>query len=295
MATIPDSLTDMLSICIVNWNTKTYLRECLASIAAYPPIEREGHEVIVVDNASHDGSAAMVSDEFPDVILISAGENLGYAEANNVAMRRAVGDILLLLNPDVRINEYTLGNAIAFTRSHRDAGAVSVLFRNPDGTVQPSLRGFPSPESLLWEVTGVRRILPNSRRFGSYFMSWFKYDAAIEADQPMGTFLMIPRAAYETVGELDPEFPIFFNEVDWCYRAKQMGWHVYFTPSAAIVHYGGRGTDNAPKASMIRESHRSLELFYDKYYSRSVPAATFAAIKAAMRFVCAARVLRARR
>jgi GT2 family glycosyltransferase len=237
----------------------------------------------------------MVADEFPDVQLISSRENLGYADANNVAMRRAIGDLLLLLNPDVRVNESTFERAIAFTRAHRDAAAVSVLFRNPDGTIQPSLRGFPEPKALLWEVTGIRRIAPRNRRLGSYFMSWFDYDSVIEADQPMGTFLMIPRAAYETVGELDSDFPIFFNEVDWCYRAKQMGWRIYFTPDAEIVHYGGRGTSNAKKASMIRESHRSLQLFYDKYYRAGLGAGCYASVSAAMKLVCAIRVACARK
>jgi GT2 family glycosyltransferase len=283
----------MLSVCIVNWNTKVYLRECLASLTAYPPPDSEGMEIVVVDNASSDDSAQMVAEEFPDVLLICASENLGYAEANNVALRRAVGDLLLLLNPDVRVDEHTLTRAIAFTRERRDAGAVSILFRNPDGSIQPSLRGFPSPEALLWEVTGIRRILPGSRRFGAYFMSWFNYDSVTEADQPMGTFLMIPRAAYETVGELDTDFPIFFNEVDWCYRAKQRGWRIYFTPDAEIVHYGGRGTDNAPKASMIRESHRSLQMFYDKHYRQSLGNGVYTIVSAAIKVVCAARVLRA--
>jgi GT2 family glycosyltransferase len=249
----------------------------------------------VVDNASTDGSAAMVSEEFPDVQLISSSENVGYAEANNVALRRAIGDQLLLLNPDVRVDKDTLPKAIAFAREHRDAGAVSVRFRNPDGSIQPSLRGFPSPDALLWEMTGARRIAPNSKIFGAYFMSWFDYDSVIEADQPMGTFLLIPRAAYEMVGELDTEFRIFFNEVDWCYRAKQLGWRIYFTPDAEIVHYGGRGTGKAPKASMIRESHRSLRRFYDKHYRQSIPPTRFKLITVAMDIACSMRVLAARR
>jgi hypothetical protein len=285
----------MLTVCIVNWNTRSYLRECLASLIAFPAGGDEGMEIIVVDNASSDASADMVAEEFPEVVLVRSAENLGYAEANNVALKRASGDLLLLLNPDVRVNRDTFPRAVAFARAHPEAGAVSVLFRNPDGSVQPSLRGFPDPRSLLWEVIGARRIMPKSRKLGAYFMSWFGYDHAIEVDQPMGTFLLIPRAAYDSVGDLDTGFPIFFNEVDWCYRAKRLGWKIYFTPDAEIVHYGGQGTGKAPKASMIRESHRSLIRFYEKYYKDELGPGTFALISASIKAVCALRVLRARR
>jgi GT2 family glycosyltransferase len=283
----------LLSVCIVNWNTKTYLRECLASLAAHPP-DGEAMEVIVVDNASSDGSAGMAAEEFPDVDLLVARENIGYADANNLAMRRAVGDILLLLNPDVRVLPNALTNAVQFARDHHRAGAVSVRFRNPDGSLQPSLRGFPAPESLLLEVMGLWRVAPGSTRLGAYFMRWFGYDRVIEVDQPMGTFLMIPRAAYESVGELDSGFPIFFNEVDWCFRAKALGWKIYFTPNAEIVHYGGQGTKQAPKASMVRESHRSLIRFYEKHYRSQMSPIAFRAAIAAMRLAEKLRVFRAR-
>jgi GT2 family glycosyltransferase len=129
---------------------------------------------------------------------------------------------------------------------------------------------------------------------GAYFMRWFGYDRVIEVDQPMGTFLMIPRAAYESVGELDSGFPIFFNEVDWCFRAKALGWKIYFTPNAEIVHYGGQGTKQAPKASMVRESHRSLIRFYEKHYRSQMSPIAFRAAIAAMRLAEKLRVFRAR-
>ncbi len=283
----------MLSVCIVNWNTKTFLRECLASIDAYPP-EGEDIEVIVVDNASSDGSAAMVAEEFPEVILLAQSENLGYADANNIALRRALGDVLLLLNPDVRVNQTTFTNSLKFLFEMPRAGAISVLFRNPNGTIQPSLRGFPTPFALFFELSGLRRLNPSSKTLGAYFMSWFKYDSVVEADQPMGTFLMIPRTAYESVGELDSDFPIFFNEVDWCYRAKQLGWKIYFTPDAEIVHYGGQGTSKAPKRSMVRESHRSLIQFYEKHYAANMPPEALHLIICAIRASCALQSILAR-
>jgi GT2 family glycosyltransferase len=259
----------MISVCIVNWNNRNFLRECLASLEAYPP-ESEELEVIVVDNASSDSSAEMVQTEFPDVQLIAMPTNTGYAEGNNSAIRRALGEFILLLNPDVRIFPGTLDTAVNVLKTRPHAGAVSVQFRNPDGTIQPSLRGFPDPKSLLYEVTGLSRLFPHNKTLGAYFMRWFDYQTEIEADQPMATFLMINRDTLLQVGELDTDFPIFFNDVDWCYRAKQLGWRIYYTPEARIVHYGGQGTKQAPKRAMVRESHRSLIRYLDKYHKASM-------------------------
>lgn len=155
----------MLSVCVVNWNTRDLLRACLQSLYRYPP--SEPIEVIVVDNASADGSAAMVRAEFPQVVLIANSENLGYARGNNQAMQRAQGEFILLLNPDTEVFEDTLDNALAFMRAHPDAGAIGAKQLFPDGRVQPSVRGFPTPANLLSEVSGLARLFPKSRRLGA--------------------------------------------------------------------------------------------------------------------------------
>lgn len=271
----------MLSVCIVNWNNRDYLRECLKSLAAFPPTGEE-LEAIVVDNASSDGSAEMVREEVPDVILIANEKNEGYARGNNQALEKARGDTLLLLNPDVVLNQTTLTNALAFLKGHPDAGAVGIKQIGADGNVQKSLRSFPEPWPILWEYLGLSRVFPKSRVFGAYRMTWFDYDRPIEADQPMGTFLLIPRKAYEDVGGLDTDFPIFFNDVDWCYRAKARGWKIYYTPDATILHYGGGGTKKAPKRAMVRESHRSLLRFYEKHYRGRIPAFAYFFIRLAI-------------
>jgi len=269
----------MLSICIVNWNTNDMLRDCLASIAAYPPAEQPV-QVIVVDNASTDGSADMVRAEFPSVRLIANTLNAGYAAGNNQAIHESKGDYVLLLNPDTVMLADTLTNALAFFASHPDAGAVGICQLEPSGATQLSLRSFPTPEAVLWEAVGARRIFPKSRRFGAYRMSYFDYETDTECDQPMGTFLLTSRAVIEKVGGMDEKFPLFFNDVDWCWRIKEAGWKVYYTPSARIVHYGGCGTKQAPKPAMIRESHRSLIRFYEKHYSNRISRLVFALIKA---------------
>lgn len=259
----------MLSVCIVNWNTCRMLRDCLSSLRAYPP--DEPMEVIVVDNASEDGSAQMVREEFPEVRLIANCDNLGYADGNNQALHHAQGDTLLLLNPDVVLQPQTLSAALAFLRAHPRCGALGCRLIGPDGATQRSVRGFPEPWPVLWEYLRVSRLFPRSRIFGAYRMTFFDYDHPAPVDQPMGTFLMIPRAALDAVGLLDSQFPIFFNEVDWCWRAKrERGWEIWYTPDAVLIHHGGSSTRQI-KPAMIRESHRSLLRFYDKHFRGQIP------------------------
>jgi hypothetical protein len=263
----------VLSIAIVNWNTRELLLQALESIYAHPapPLE-----VVLVDNASSDGSAAAVRERFPQVKLIANTENAGYAQGNNQAIRAAAGAYILLLNPDVILPPRALSKAIAFMEAHPQAGALGVRQVHPDGKLQRSLRGFPTPLAVLWELLGLSRLLPMSRFFGSYRMTWFQYDHEMEVDQPMGTFLLLSSRAVREVGLFDEAFPIFFNEVDWCLRCKRAGWRIYFTPEIEIVHYGGASTIQVG-AAMAWESRRGLLAFYRKHYSGALlwPIRTF--------------------
>jgi N-acetylglucosaminyl-diphospho-decaprenol L-rhamnosyltransferase len=261
----------MLSVCIVNWNTCDLLRDCLSSLLSYPSSQdTDTMEVIVVDNASSDGSATMVASEFPQTILIANSDNKGYAEGNNQALIRAKGGILLLLNPDIVLNTDTLPHALSFLVAHPRCGALGCRLIGTDGQTQRSVRGFPDPGPVLWEFLGLPRLFPHSKTLGAYRMTYFDYNQPAQVDQPMGTFLMIPRAALTDVGLLDTQFPIFFNEVDWCWRAKrEHGWEIWYTPDASLIHHGGSST-RLVRPAMIREAHRSLLHFYDKHLKGSV-------------------------
>lgn len=254
----------ILSVAIVNWNTRQMLQDALDSIYNAPP--SFPFEVIVVDNASADGSASAVAERFPQVVLIANTDNTGYAEGNNQAMKIAKGAYILLLNPDVLLPPGGLERAIAFMESHPEAGALGVRQIHPDGTLQRSVRGFPTPMTVLWELLGLSRLLPNSRLFGAYRMTWFDYRHVAEVDQPMGTFLLMRGKVVEQIGMLDEAFPIFFNEVDWCLRCKRAGWKIYFTPDVEIIHYGGASTTQVG-AAMAWESRRGLLQFYAKHYA----------------------------
>lgn len=252
-----------LSIVIVNWNTRAYLLKALESIHAQMP--DVGWEVIVVDNASHDGSGAAVADRYPGVHLIANGDNAGYARGNNQGIERSSGEFVLLLNPDVVLPPSTLERAMAILSGASNAAALGVRLVGADGVVQRSIRGFPTPLAVACEALGLSRLFPHSRLLASYRMPWFDYDAPSEVDQPMGTFLLIRRAALESIGALDERFPIFFNEVDWCLRARRKGFTILYTPEVEILHYGGASTRQAAPA-MAWESRRGLLRFLRKHY-----------------------------
>ncbi len=252
-----------LSIVFVNWNTRDYLLGAIRSIREHPP--DCDYEIIVVDNASADGSAAAVGAGFPDVSLIANDENAGYARGNNQGIEAASGSLVLLLNPDVIIREGALSRAVAIMEGQPDIGALGARLVHPDGRVQHSVRGFPTPFAVACEALGLSRLFPNSRLLASYRMPWFDYGHRSDVDQPMGTFLMLRREALQQVGLLDERFTVFFNEVDWCYRAKRAGWRIVYAPDVEVVHYGGASTRQVA-AAMAWESRRGLLAFYRKHY-----------------------------
>jgi len=228
------------------------------------------HETIVVDNASDDLDETAFRERFPKIVLIANNENAGYARGNNQGIERASGDYILLLNPDTEVTEGALGHLIEFMDTHPDAAAAGPKLVRPDGTIDRSVRGLPYPGPIAWEFLGLAKLFPKSRRFGAYRMTYFAYDEIAEVDQPMGSCLILRKTAIEDIGLMDEQFPIFFNEVDWLYRAKQKGWKVYFTPGATVVHHGAAATRQAGRRKMKRESHDSLLRFYDKHFRNEI-------------------------
>lgn len=266
----------MLSVLIVNWNTRDYLRACLFSLRrACAGLE---HEIIVVDNASSDSSATMVQSEFPEVVLIANDRNYGYATGNNQAYERARGEFVWLLNPDTEILDDAPQQLIAFMEQHAGCGAVaSALIDARSHRPQRSCRTFPTPGALWAEALGLARRFPRSRRFGFYRMGWWSYGDTRPVEQPQASSLLLRRAAIERCGELfDPQFPIFFNDVDLCWRLRTAGWTVWYLATARVRHWGGASTSQAGP-SMIRESHHSLLRFYRKHYRAVLPPAVYGA------------------
>ena len=247
----------MLSILIVNWNTKDHLRACLASIQRFPPTEP--HEVIVVDNASADGSAGMVASEFPSVSLIEPGTNTGYARGNNLAFAEASGEWLLTLNPDTEFEDGSIQMALNELRVKTRHAAVGIRLVGRDGKRQRSVRGFPTPANVFGAIF---------RRGDAYTLPNFDYKQPGDAPQPMGTFLLFRREALEAVGDpkapFDERFPIFFNDVDLQKRLSEAGWPCWYSSAAHLVHWHGASTVQAGK-SMVWESHKSLVRYFGKH------------------------------
>ncbi|MBV6459013.1 MAG: N-acetylglucosaminyl-diphospho-decaprenol L-rhamnosyltransferase [Fimbriimonadaceae bacterium] len=255
----------MLSVLIVHWNTADLLQRCLGSIFRFHP--DLPLEVIVVDNASSDGAAAMVLRDFPQVKLVEAGRNTGYAAGNNLAFSFASGSSLLALNPDTEFLRPTLAEAEAVLHAKPDRGCVAIRLLDPDGTRQSSVRGFPTWKGIIGDITGLGRRFPGSG-WDSYRLDGFDYDVSGPAPQPMGTFLLFRREALAAVGDpkhpFDEDFPIFFNDVDLLKRLADKGWQTWYEATLSILHHGGMSTRQVRK-SMIWESHRSLIRYAKKH------------------------------
>jgi GT2 family glycosyltransferase len=251
-----------LSIIIVTWNSEEFIRKCLESCLRNS--EGLSREIIVVDNSSSDGTTPIVREYHSRVSLIENKTNVGYAKANNQGIEKSTGRFVLLLNPDTEIQGNALELMLKFLQANPGIGALGPKLLNPDGTVQPSCREFPTFSTLIWEFTGLSRLFPKSRIFGSWRMGYFDFNQPIEVDQPMGSCLMLKRETINQVGLFDETFAMFFNDVDLCYRIKKAGWKIFFYPDALVVHHKGASTVKA-KRKMIWLSHLAFYKFFKKH------------------------------
>ena len=262
----------MLSVLIVNWNTRDLLLACLDSLLRFPP--EEAMEIIVVDNASADGSAGAINekrqtinDKGIDFVVIASEKNLGYAKGNNEAFAKAQGEWLLTLNPDTEVFEGTLQKAIDTLKRRPKDAALGAKLVSPDGTVQKSVRGFPTLIGIFGALFHFDSTSP-FKEIRSYTLPDFNYGEEQSAPQPMGTFLLFRRKALEDAGDpkrpFDESFPIFFNEVDLLYRLKEKGWGCVYDPAVRVLHHGGESTKQV-RPKMIWESHRSLIRYLKKH------------------------------
>ncbi len=255
----------MLSILIVNWNVRDLLRNCLRSIER----GRGGLEVevIVVDSASTDGSAAMVAAEFPWVRLLPQTENVGFPRGNNIALAQARGNFLLLLNPDTVVLDDALTLLVDYLRRHPDVGAVGPQLLNPDGSVQSSRRRFPTLATGFLESTWLERFAPGVLR--RYYALDLPDEATADVDWLVGACILVPRAVTERVGGLDEGYFMYSEELDWCRRIKEDGWRVVYHPAARVVHHVGKSSEQAVTARHINFQRAKLR-YFRKYHGRAV-------------------------
>ncbi len=259
-----------ISVIIVSYNVKEFLRGAIASVRRSFDVGNLTGEILVVDNDSSDGSAEMVAAEFPDVRLFALNENLGFGRANNLALREAKGDYLLLLNPDTIVAEDTLRTMVDFMRDHPDAGLAGCKLLNGDGTFQrPCRRGFPTPWASFTKLFGLAALFPNSKLFARYHLTYLSIDATYEVDALSGAFMMLSRKAWESTRGFDEAFFMYGEDLDLCYRIKEAGLKVYYVHSTATVHFQGEST----RRSTINEVavfYDAMHVFVKKHYRASI-------------------------
>jgi N-acetylglucosaminyl-diphospho-decaprenol L-rhamnosyltransferase len=219
-----------VSAVVVTYNALPWIERCLESV--------RGLETVVVDNGSTDGTVELVRDRFPDARLVQQ-ENRGLAAGWNRGIAEATGDWFLILNADAWLLGDAIERLVEFGQQHPRAAVVGPRLLNQDGSLQRSVRGFPTLWRLATEYLFLRKLAPGSRALNAFYAGGFGHDEPRECDWVMGSCLLIRRTAVEDVGPLDESFFLFSEETDWCYRARQAGWQFWFFPGAECVHVGG--------------------------------------------------------
>lgn len=238
-----DFLTKEVSVIIVSWNACELLRGCLNSIRELrcPTIR----EIILVDNASCDGSPEMAVEEFPEVTLIRSKENLGFARANNLGMTHASGSYLALVNSDVIVHPYCFQRLVEFLENHSDVGMVGPKVFGVDGHLQRTCRLLPTIWNTTCRALGIDTILSRFSFFSGREIRHWSHDSQADVQVLSGCFLLVRRAAVDKVGGLDERFFFYAEDVDWCKRFADAGWRIAYVPEATSTHLGGGSSSNA--------------------------------------------------
>ena len=257
-----------LSVTICSWNTVEDTRRCLASLEAAR--SEANFEVIVSENASHDGSADMIEREFSWVSLLRHQSNLGFTGGHNAALEAAEGRHQMLLNSDTIVHPGAIQALVQAADQLTDAGIIGAKLLNPDGTLQYSCRRFPNPVAALFRNTPLGRLFPNNRFTREYLMADWDHSKPSPVDWVSGAALVICERALPQLKGLDPAFFMYCEDVDICWRCHELGFQVMYTPEAVITHkIGGSSSQVANK--MIVRFHKSMLLFYRKHQLKSVP------------------------
>jgi len=254
----------MLSVVIVTWNAKKYVRECLQSLVD----QAEGFalEIIVVDNASSDGTPELVLQEFPQARLVRNSQNLGFAKGNNIGMNLSHGEYIALINSDVNVRPGCLRKMLDFLQQNPSVGMLGPRMLTPNGGVGRSYMRFPSIWNWLCRAMALDSLCGGSRWFGGFLMTDFDNSKTADVDVLNGWFWMIRRSALLQVGPLDEGFFMYGEDIEWCQRFHQSGWRVVYFPEAEALHYGGASSSAAPVRFSIEMQRANL-----RYYAKTHP------------------------
>jgi GT2 family glycosyltransferase len=248
-----------VSIIIVNWNTKDLLRDCIASILTETQVP---HEIIAIDNASSDGSAAMVAAEFPQVRLIANSGNLGFAAANNQGLAIAQGQHVLLLNPDTVVLDHAIDRMLSWLAMRPEVGCVGCQVLEAPGLIQQTCFADPTPTNLAIAELGLMHLARWLPVFGRpWYCDWDRRSERT-VDVVSGMFMLVPRAALKAVGPLDSAFFVYAEEADWCRRIRKAGYTCVFAPFAQILHLDGGGKSTVQIKSRMHVQMQKSHLTY---------------------------------
>ena len=255
-----------LSIIIVNYNVKIFLEQCLDSLRK--ALKGIDAGVIVVDNASSDGSLDYLQPLYPEVVFVYNKDNKGYAKANNQGIKMCDSEYVLLLNPDTFVGERTISRCLDFMDSTPDAGAAGVCMYTGDGCfLAESKRGFPTPMSSFWKLTGLSALFPKSKLFGKYSCLYLDEKEIHHVDVLCGAFLLFRRSVSDMCGLLDEDFFMYGEDIDFSYRLECNGYRNYYLPYP-IIHYKGESTKKNSYA-YVRTFYDAMLIFFRKHYGQS--------------------------
>ncbi len=252
-----------ISFILVSWNVRDLLRRALAALLADSADIKS--EIIVVDNDSHDGTPEMVRAEFPNVRLIANSENVGFTRGNNQALALARGRYFFFINPDTEIVTGATRALLDFMDANPRVGIAGPQLLNPDHSVQPSRRSFPTFATALFETPRLSRSFPRNRWLTRYYLRDTRDDKRQDVDWITGAAMFVRREVYEQVGGLDENFFMYSEELDWCRRAKQAGWRVVYFPRAQVIHHEGKSSEQVIAARDVYY-YSSKVRYFRKYH-----------------------------
>lgn len=251
-----------VSALIVSYNVRDFVLETLR---AYYETCGADADAVVVDNASTDGSVEAVRKTFPQARLVRLEHNIGFGRANNKALELSHADLVLVMNPDVIVKPGCVDALTRFLVEHPDVGAAGPRLERPDGRLDLAAhRAFPTPAAAFYRFTGLSRLFPRSARFNRYNLGSLPLDVPHEIDAGTAACLMVRRSAIDKVGFFDPDFFMFGEDIDLCYRLKRGGWKIFYVPEAIAIHFKGTSTRQATR-QMLYEFHRAMWIFWRKH------------------------------
>lgn len=257
-----------LSIIIVNYRTYELTKQTIHSVLE--TVKNYEYEIIVVDNDSSDGSLEKLNADFKDIStvkFIKNNHNDGFAVANNLGFKESTGEYILLLNSDVIVNDDTIDQSLKYLKSNSNIGILGCKVVLPDGRLDKACRrSFPTFEVSFYRMSGLSKLFPNSKRFNRYNLSYLDDNGVYPVDCVVGAFMLIKSEIYKNCGGLDESYFMYGEDIDLCYKVKQLGYEVYYFGKYDIIHYKGASGKNK---RLLYEFHKSMEIFYNKHYKKS--------------------------